>query len=718
MSIEIIVGDDSYTTQIVSGNILAAQPLDGNELQYDTLDATLDLGGMVPTIYRPSGSGGFLTADGLLLGVLPNRYTMLRDPDAYQYGTVVRVLHSDAQLGKFYLSSMSRVSRTYCQLLCVSAVGLLANTQHYGGIYSGQTMAAVVADIIGGVVPYTLAETLQAVPVYGWLPVATRRDNLHQLLFAMGCAVLQDDEGDMLLAPLSARENYREIPDNRLFLGGEIKFADAVTQVSVSEHTYLALDTDSRTTLYDGQIIGSDITTPLGHVVSGDIVLFDGPMHDLLVSNGTVLESGVNYAVLGPSASCQLTGQQYTHTVRQVTRPETSAARSLVSAADNKITVTDATLISVVNSEAVADRLMSYYGSAKTIDLDIVVDGERTGDPVRFTDPWGELTEGTVQSMDISLSRTLRAKTSVVSGYDPGGSGNFYNNVDVVTSDAIWAVPDGVTKIRVVLIGGGPGGSSGNRGENGDGYSSGAGGDGGQGGTGGRILIKTMTVTPGTGHEIHIGQGGEGGVCTASGGADGEEGEATTFWMPGTPLSSADGLPSSIGYTDLFNGETYGLPGHWGYGGGGGAANGYPGTEVVGGDSVTYVPGGRGDSDKASGTNPNGKSWSGTAYGGYGGGPAYNANGGDGGDGEVEHNNGWGWVNTGSGGKGADATIPGADATIPGSGGHGGHGGGGGGGDGGGTHSGTNGISPPYGGRGGLGSPGGRGAPGICLIYY
>lgn len=729
---EIRLSGDSFTDKkIVSGTVVMVQSMDGNELQYDTLDATLDFGALVPTLFRPSDADGLLTSDDLLLGVRPMIRILVTDPSLYKYGAEVIYKHKDALVGKYYMTKITRVGKAHYRITCVSPVGLLSNSQHYGGIYTGILFPALLQEIIGGVVPFSVAPEFANQPVYGWLPVATRRDNLHQALFAMGAAAQKDENGDLYIKPLSD-ETHMEVPDNRIYISGSVTYPDAVTKVSISEHTFSASDNDETTTLFEGLVATEKITTPNGIVTHGTVVLFSDPMHDLVVENGEIVESGVNYAVLAPAAECKLTGKKYNHTIRQVTRPEASEARNTET--ENKITVTDATLISIANSENVADRLMSYYSSARTVSADIVVDTERAGSAVQLTDPFGDVTKGIIKSLDITMSNTLKAHAEIVADYSPGGAGNYYTNVSVISEDGVWVVPDGVTKIRVAIIGGGSGGQSGANGADGTdgelglsggyifkgkGGEGGAGGSGGAGGEGGKILVLSLEVTAGQAFAVAIGQGGAGGICSGTEVVDGADGMDTTFG----DYTSASGTKSATGYSDLFGGETYAVPGGAGYDGSDGVGEGSDGattsdTITIGG--VTYVPGATGEGAVATWMNDSGYT-GGTAMpnGGYGGGAALGANGGDGADatGQSLQREAIGFG--GQGGYGASASVPGADGAQYGSGGHGGHGGGGGGGGGSGNAVSENaGIIGGDGGIGGSGSNGGQGAQGCVLVYY
>lgn len=715
---EITVSGDSYIDrQIVSGNVFMVQSLDGNELQYDKLDATLDLQAVVPTLFVPQGAAGMLTSEDELFGVRPRISILVADPSSYKAGAVVLYKHNGSLVGKYYMVDIKRVGKTQYSIDCVSPVGMLAKSKHYGGIYNGILFPTLIAEIIGGVVPFTISDDLADQVVYGWLPVASRRDNLHQALFAMGAAAQKDENGDLYIGPLYD-DTYTELPGSRIYTGGSISYPNVASKVSVIEHSYTAFSSDETMTLFEGIVAAETVTTPGGTVTEGTIVLFDNPMHDLAIENGTILESGVNYAVLGPAGNCKLTGQQYTHTSRETIRPETTSEGD----SENVISVTDATLVSVINSENVVNRLYAYYSSAKTVSLPIVVDAERAGSTVQFEDPFGDLTKGIITSMDINMSNTLKAETEIVADYSPGSAGNFYTNLAVISENGSWTVPDGITKIRVVLIGGGDGGEAGQAGEAGESgptyYSiyaaasskvyqgnPGNGGEGGKGGIPGKVYMATLTVNPGDTLAAVIGQGGAGAVFGSAPGT----GTATTFGG----LTSDNGSSAGAGYAALMGGGIYALPGSDGKAGGRGQE---PGTAVTaGGDRPTVTYDGNtwqaGDIGTYS-LNSSGTTGSETtmASGGTGGGAAVGSNGSNGEDGLAGTTSALG----GDGGKGA-TPIAAASGTVRGSGGSGGHGGGGGGG------GGCAIATTPYsskGGAGGNGGSGGNGAPGVVLIYY
>lgn len=664
---------------IVKASAYIGDSLSADELTVDTLTAVVRDYDLETRLLAAQGT--LVIAGGMLLVAKRDRYGLLR----YDYGAEVFYHHGDDLIGKFYLETIKRKGKNEYQLNCVSGVGLLLTDYHYGGVYTGQTMAEVVADIIHGIVPYTLDAELGATPLYGWLPKATRRNNLRDVLFAAGGQIRKDTAGQINIIPMSAGTPYEITPDE-MYIGGSVTGGNPASAVQITEHAYIALPTDDPVTLFDGEAAAESIVTPNGRTVVGVLVEFGEPVHDLTATNTTILESGANYAVLSQSPAATLVGLRYTHTERIISRRNNTAA------SPNVVPSSACKLVNLLNAENVADRVMAYYGAAKSIEADLVVTGQKPGDAVTFTDPFGDATQGYIQSLDITMSHILKARANLIAGYIPTASGNYYQHVAIITADQTFTVPAECRgKIRAVLIGGGDGGLMGENGSDGGATTSdygepGEGGAPGTPGSGGNIFVITLSVSVGQTFSVKIGQAGIGQTTEQ----EATKGGATTFG----PYSSASGLPSEDGYVDLINRTVYGANGDEGIPGSKGSSSAGDGPDVVY-KGVTYTHGSQGASKSGGGS-----------YGGYGGGAAAGSNGEDGGD---YHSSDMG----GGGGDGANAVSPDA-ASTPGKGGGAGHGGGGGGAMG--YPQSKYGLAGS--GKGGLASPGGDGAKGVALIYY
>lgn len=671
--------------------------LASDELAVDTLTAVVQDFSNQPRILAANGLP--LMAGGRLL-IAKTSHVQL---DAVgHYGDVVRHYRKGEQFGKFYLESIKRTGKYEYTLNCLSAIGLLLTSDHYGGIYTGESAAEVMKDIVGGIISYTLSEELATVPVYGLLRKQKRRDNLRDLLFAIGGQIRKDTLGELNIIPMTAGEPY-EISADEFYMGGSVTGGNPATSVNVTEHSFMALDSDDVVTLFDGAAAGDEIVTPKGKTVIGVLVDFREPMHDLEIQNSTILEQGANYAVISNSAAAILTGKQYTHTTRIVSRKGNS------SGVPNVLSSSACELVNLMNSELVADRLMAYYGNAKTIEADIVVTNQKPGDAVTFEDPFGDATTGFIVDMELIVSTILKAKATLVSGYVPTASGNYYSHMLIISTSQTVTIPaEAKDKGLLVLISGGEGGHLGEYGKAGE-YGSGGrqgqtgkGGEGGAPGTpgaGGKIFVRTIPIKAGQTFAVTIGKGGSAQTSTAAAGVGG----ATKFGS----YTSEDGFSSVDGYINIINGEIYAIPGEEGLPGGRGSGADSEGENITY-EGATYTPGA-----KAADVSLEGK----TAGGGYGGGPAIGSNGAGGSEGRCrEQSNGSIWVSGGSGGIGA-TPVKARDGEKPGQGGSAGHGGGGGGG--GGFANGAYDYSEPGpGGSGGAPGVPGNGADGLAVLYY
>ena len=711
------------------GSLFLANAIVQSELSIDTLDANIFSLCKVPIELDPADYDGMETSDGRVIYCRPDGPDITDIP----YGTPVEYYRNDVLAARLYKSDIVRDGVSVYRLSAVSAIGLLDKLPHMGGLYTGQPVSAVLADIIGGAFSYTVSGEVANILIFGWLPAASRRDNLRQLLFATGIAVRKTAGGGINFAFLSSL-TPTEIDVDRIYTGGSTAYNTPASGVDVTEHAYYTTAADTLSTLFDN--------TDGSGAVDHKTITFDRPCHNLTHSSGLIVhESGVNYAIV--SGTGTLTGKEYTHQTKIISR------RLTATTSENIVFVKEATLVTMVNSGSVAERVLAYYSGAKTLTAGIVAGTERPGDAVILEDAFGDLTAGIVESMDIRISSTLKADATIVTGYIPAYHGSDYNNSVILNGSGTWTVPEGVTKIKVTLISGGNGGGGGTSGTAGSkgtftrydprdawytgGTSPGNGGNRGDKGLGGKILTFEMPVTPGQQISYSCGIGGNGGGI----GATGSSGTDTTFGG----VSSASGTRNTFGFYDYYSGVAYATDGADGYDGADGAtgvntdpypANPdheiYPYDGLHGGNCSDGTRGGYGGTRYRFQSGTENQYNVGAACGGSGGGATHNVTGGSGANGTFaqigETSNGFPIyrVTGGGGGHGANA-LPGSSGEHYGCGGNGGDGGGGGGCSGGAfgavDSEGTE-MSVEQGnaGLGGNGSAGGAGANGCAVVYY
>lgn len=519
------------------------------------------------------------TTIGAQLSALPNNTPII----VYRGGEIK---------ARFVSSGVSRIGPVTYQLTGRSPMGALTGMVHAGGIYTGQTVEEVVKEICGNI-PSLIKSVYAGVKLYGWLPYAdgkerSARDNLAQVLFAIGAYLRTDLNGVLRIEPLW--DGTASLIDvDRSYTGGTVKYDSPISAVTVTEHQYVA-ETEVKE-LFSGT------------AQNGDIITFSEPMHSLSATGFTILESGANYAKISAGTGA-LTGKAYIHNTRLITQPVTAGA------AENVKSVTDATLVSLVNSYAVAKRLADYYRCRETITNDIVSGHEKPGHVVSVYHPYDKkMVSACIQSLDTTMSSTLKSSMEALVGFTPAQpeSAEYFDERVVLTGSGEWQVPENVTAITAVLIGGAQGGHCGHGGNpaeaktenytetilgsliqhNTDKWAlGGKGGKGGDPGSGGKILQATFDVNPAQKFSFVCGIGGLGAAFDTNNWANtsntpGAEGTKTTFGS----LNSDSGSVSEIGYTDPVTGEVFAAKGEQGIAGGDGA-----GMNPNHGDNDRYIP--------------------------------------------------------------------------------------------------------------------------------
>lgn len=545
-----------------------------------------------------------LEADTLDITVLSESGTIRN----FKKNDKVEYFRSGSRVGVYYLQSVTRVGPKLYTLSALSAVGLLIVRPHRGGIYTGQTVAEVVAEICGDI-PVLVETVYRGIKLYGWLPIASARDSLVQVLFAIGAWLHTDENGTLRVQKLWDGAASIIGPGSVHAANIQVKYLDPVSAVAVTEHQYIAGTED--VTLFEGT------------AQQGDVIEFDEPAHTLTAEGFTVLESGANYAVLSAGTG-KLTGKSYVHNRRVITRTVTEGA------AENVEEIADATLVSLVNSSAVAQRMAAYYACREQLTVDVNPAAEHAGHVVSLWNEWDkQQTLACIASRETKISGLLKSRTSALVGFLPQQpeSSEYFDERVLLTGSGTWTVPEGVTTYTKVLIGGGQGGKHGGKGEDGkqrtaswsegmytrynwSGYLPGAiskGGVGGEGGIGGKVLVETVNdATPGESIAYSCGAAGAGATTD---GAEGENGTATT--MGGS--SSDSGSSSDIGYTDPVTGEVFAAKGDTGIAGGdsGGCSDvsAYPNPTVSG---CLYV--GQGIAEATDVVDEDGKVWKSGAW--------------------------------------------------------------------------------------------------------
>lgn len=553
--------------RLAAGTVYLSKSLLGDELEPNTLSVTVE-----------TESKALLSFE-------------IDDPVTYFY--------QDNKRGTFYLQSVTQVAWNKYDLYATSAIGLLLKRVHRGGIYSGTSAESLLSSICGPI-PFRMQTRFSSSKLYGWLPyvkppASSARDNFMKVLFALGATVTEDLDGALKIEELWDGVSG-DAQKNRMGQGASVIREGKVTSVSLIEHQWV--QGGDQTDLFEGT------------AAQGTEIVFDEPMYNLTASGFSILERGANYAKLS-AGSGTLRGTAYVHNTRLI------ETKILNSSTENVISVEDQTLISLVNSSGAAKRLANYYKCLETIDAPLVYNLENPGELLTTYHPFDKTNvSACIKTEEITMSNKLKSQSTLLVGFTPIRQDNSqtYDEHELLIGSGTWTVPDGVSEVEVVVIGGGGAGYDGNPGEAGPGGSGtwgenftegdsvslsglsvgssktistsastsqsntdpGEGGDGGAAGAPGKVYRKTITVTPGQRISYNCGAGGQ---------SNGAAGGNTTFGS----VSSGSGTSSGAGYTDIITGETFATSGNAGERGGKGGSAGAAGesTGGAGGNSAS-----------------------------------------------------------------------------------------------------------------------------------
>jgi hypothetical protein len=294
------------------------------------------------------------------------------------------------------------------------------------------------------------------------------------------------------------------------------------------EHTYTEPISGEPTVLFDN--------TGAESVYNKEVFFPNAPVIVSTITAGTgltLVSATVNSAIV--SGAGQLTGVPYLHSTKESTVGDPQSAE------DKTISVPDCTMVNVINSQNLLLRLFAFYCPEGHIEVargGIQYNGERCGKVYRLKNAFRETVTAYMSSMTFTVSSFNKADIELYANYTPAGQQGLYKNVIILDAATFaedggtFTVPDGVTEMKVVMIGGGTGGGSGWPGHNGEdaithtevestanltavwyGAECGDGGEGGTGGSPGKVY-SVVIQNPSATYSYTIGAGGEGGAHT------------------------------------------------------------------------------------------------------------------------------------------------------------------------------------------------------------
>lgn len=256
-------------------------------------------------------------------------------------------------IGAFYVENSNRKGKSLYDLSCNDAVGVLDYETIPAAMYSGKNAKTALLDILDDKFELDIDPELESETLTGYVPEGTRRNAVHHIAFALR-AIVDTSGTDKVRVFRAHTEDPANIPPSRIYTGGSVDTSAIVTAVKVTTHSY--------STTGDGN-----------QVEVGGTTYYD------------------------------------TQNVITILNPNVTASDK-----KNVVEITDATLVNPSNGQAVTQNVYDYYMRRNIQHLKIVMDGEKPGDYVTATTPWGVEITGNVTMMNINLSGIAAADCEVV----------------------------------------------------------------------------------------------------------------------------------------------------------------------------------------------------------------------------------------------------------------------------------------------------------------
>jgi hypothetical protein len=257
-----------------------------------------------------------------------------------------------------FVKKSTRKAKRLWSIQSEDYIGLLDSIPYYGGIYTNKNAVELLTDIFTvAKVPYSIDDVFADAVVTGHIPFTTCRDALMQVAFAIQAVV--DTSNSEVVKVFALEEDIKQtIPLNRIMQGQNFADEETVTGVEIAVHSYKKIT--ETIDVYDANESGTG---------QNIFVKFSEPLHDLSITNGTIVSRGTNYAVINANAGCILRGQKYEHTTQ--TRRKNNPI-VLANETEKIVAIDNATLVSQYNIDNILNKCYNWLIRTNSTNLKIV----------------------------------------------------------------------------------------------------------------------------------------------------------------------------------------------------------------------------------------------------------------------------------------------------------------------------------------------------------
>lgn len=353
----------------------------------------------------------------------------------------ISTIQNKKLIGRYFIDSFESKNSTELSFKCIDLIGILEKSQfiasenyydvpfkdivdsimHEAGIYNNE---------YDNIYYYEIDEELANKKMFGFLPICSCREALHQLLFGAGAYCYSSRENTFKMSfrkPLS-QIYIHEISDNfhidndsinkdKFISGIKLRHGELICNddkvKTISEGTY---NRGIHNITIDGYKWNSNNEPYVEQSNNGEVIP-DNMLHNISIR---VLNNNSKITVKGRT-------QDYITSYYQKNLPDSLIETENVVSIENCYFVNERSN----NVESIANELLEYYKILGKAKVEIILNNERAGDWVYIKNIYGNLCRGNILNMRIDLANGFIANAELVF-YDEIGK---YKNVYYCTDN-------------------------------------------------------------------------------------------------------------------------------------------------------------------------------------------------------------------------------------------------------------------------------------------
>lgn len=263
-------------------------------------------------------------------------------------------------LGVYYIESGKRTGARDYEIACHDAIGVLDMDTYDGGIWFEDTpLTDIIADVFGETFAFEISPVYNDATLRGHIPQGSKRNALQHIAFALGAIV--DTSGTTGIKIFPPHEGKGDvIPADKTYIGGAVDVADKVTEVTVTAYIFFDERPSTEQPYVEVNGVQYRYYTDTKHAYNPDVVAADLP---------------------------------------------------------NKVKFDKSYLVNLSNAQRLADNILAHYMKREKYSFKHVVDGQEPAERATATLPWGDVVDGNITKMSISVTGLTVSDTEMLLDY-------------------------------------------------------------------------------------------------------------------------------------------------------------------------------------------------------------------------------------------------------------------------------------------------------------